>query len=123
MLVTARDDLLVAQPLRIDDLGVEPPTRLVRDRARGERETHERRTVVRRLPAIDADEREWLDAPCRFLERFARGAIGQRLAGLEMPGRLVQAQSAPRPLADEQERAVTFDDGGDGHCGPRGSLL
>ena len=40
-----------------------------------------------------------------------------------MPGGLVEPQAAARPLADEQERAVALDDGGDGDGGTRGGLL
>src|SRR5688500_15518105 len=96
MLVEARDDFVVTQPQRIDDVHVELALRLVRHDPRRIREANERRAVVGRLPAIDADQCIRLDTPCRFLQRLARSALRERFARLEMTRRLVEAQSATR---------------------------
>ena len=93
VLVAARDDLVVRKPQRLDDAFVELAPGHRGERRRRVREAHERRAVVGRFPAVDADERRRLDLPRRLLERLARGTGRQRLARLEVAGGLVQPQT------------------------------
>src|SRR4029079_16323397 len=52
-----------------------------------------------------------------FLERLARRGGSQRLARLEMAGRLIEFQSGPRFFLDQQEASFALDDGRHGDDG------
>jgi hypothetical protein len=68
-------------------------------------------------PLIDADQRRRPEAPGGLLQRLARAGGDQRLALVEVPGRLVEAQAVVGFLLDQQEAAVALDQRGDGDIG------
>src|SRR6185437_8400897 len=110
---------VVAEPERTDDSRVERTLRMVAARGRGEREAHEARAAIDRLPVVDADQRDRLDIPGGFLEGLAHGSRGDRLAGFDVSRRLVETQSGAGLLLDEEVAAVALDDRRDGENRPR----
>jgi hypothetical protein len=53
----------------------------------------------------------------RFLQGLADAGLDQRLARIQVPGRIVQAQTVGRLLLDQQKAPLAFDDGGHGDMG------
>ena len=66
---------------------------------------------------IDADQETRHEGVSRFLERLAHDRRGQRLAALQVSGRLIEPDSFVGLFLDQQKRAVALDDGGDGDMG------
>src|SRR5690606_30379069 len=118
MQVAARADLVCVEPDRPQDAAVERPRRLVRARVAGEGETQvgDVRAAGSVLVArhVDADAGHRLDLPGGLLERLARHRLQQRLARIEVAGRLVDPHAFERRLLDQQEPAVALDHRGDG---------
>ena len=56
-------------------------------------------------------------AAARDVERLARDRLRERLARVEVAGRLVDPQALAGLLLDEQEAPVALDDGGHRHAG------
>src|SRR5256885_13936680 len=70
------------------------------------------------MPAVDAHQRGRLEAVRSFFHDFARTSRDQALAGIEMPGGLVEDQAAIDALLDEEEAPIPFDDCGDRDARP-----
>ena len=66
---------------------------------------------------IDADQRLGPERMGGFLQGLARHGVDQRLARIEMAGRVVQAQAVRRVLLDQQVAAVALGDRGHGDAG------
>src|SRR6185503_16396745 len=67
------------------------------------------------VPEIEADDLLGLESVPGFLERLADDGGKHRFAALQMPGRLVQDESAARgALLDHEEPAAALDDRRDG---------
>src|SRR5689334_15744433 len=101
MLGTPRGELLVREPQRAHDAVVQRTVAVVRLRTSRVCEAHERESVAGVGPRVDADQLRGPDAPSRLLERLAHRAVGNRFAGLQMAGRLVQLAPEARFLLDE----------------------
>jgi hypothetical protein len=98
-----RDDLLVERAL----FGTAGPA---------EEAEAEKRDVLRRVvPAIDADQAFGLEAVRRFLHHLAAAGGDERLAGVEMPCRLVEDETTVDAFLDEKKASVALDDGRDRH--------
>ena len=52
-----------------------------------------------------------------FFQGFADAGLDSAFAGVEVAGRVVQAQAVLRVFLDQQELAIAFDDGGNGDTG------
>ena len=65
------------------------------------------RAAWRRAPDVHAHHRLRLEPPGGLLEGLADDGLEERLAVLEVPGRLVEHHATAGALLDEQELAVT----------------
>ena len=114
----AGGDLLARQPERAQDAGVERALGIVRAEFTREGEAQVGHPVAvrwrRRAPQVDADQLLRRERERGFFQRLARRRRRQALAGIEVTGRLVQANAFRGLLLDQQEAAVALDDGGHG---------
>src|SRR5256885_1272044 len=110
-----RDELVVSEPQRAEDALVESALRIVPDNIGGGSKTDERSGRIRRLPAIDAEERGGCDPIARLLHGFAHSGVDKTLARFEMAGRLVQPHAGARLFFYEQKRVFADDDSRDRH--------
>src|SRR5687768_10282040 len=108
---TARTELLAREPVQRDDLLVERPLVDPLDAA-AEAEAQEGDVRGRVVPAVDADERRGDEAMRRLLEHLAAARGNERLARVQVAGRLVQHEISIDRLLDQKETAVALDDGG-----------
>ena len=66
---------------------------------------------------IDTEQRGWFEGIGRLLERLARHCLDERLAGLEVPRRLVEEPAVLGVFLDQEEAAVALGDRGHGDVG------
>ncbi len=126
-------DLVRRQPQDAQDAVVQRASRFLRPELAGEREAdvgHAFGFVARHgARDVDAEQRGRPERMRGLLDRLARRGLDQRLAGIEVAGRLVQAHAVRGLFLDHQEAAVALDDGRDGdarfpgagHDGEQGS--
>ena len=88
-----------------DDLAVERPVLHALD-APAEAEAQEGDVLRRVVPAVDADQRGRLEAVRGLLEHLAPAGRHQRLARIEVAGRLVQHQPALDPSSTRRKRPL-----------------
>jgi hypothetical protein len=112
-------ELVVREPERAEDAGIERARRLVRDDLAANAKRMNVAPVSAACHRIDADERGRRDPMAGLLERLAHGRGDERFACLEVAGRLIETYADARLLLDEQERVVAHHDGGDRYDGPR----
>src|ERR1051326_1938214 len=112
VLRTPLEELLAREPVQRHDLPIERPLLDALDAA-AKAEAQEGHVLRGVVPAVDADERGRLEAGRRLLEHSPPARGDERLAGVEMSGRLVQHQPAFDALLHEQKTAVALDDGCD----------
>jgi hypothetical protein len=58
----------------------------------------------------------------RFFEDLAHDGLKQRLARLQVPGRVVELQAVRRLFLDQQVPSLAFNDRGDGDVGSPSTL-
>src|SRR3990170_1761511 len=112
-----RGELGRRQPGERDDLLVEPSALLHAVDPAAERKAQERHVLLVVAPAVDAEQCRGREAMRRLLQHLARHRLGERLARIEVPGRLVQHAPPVRHLLDEQKAPVALDHRRDGDAG------
>src|SRR5205085_10033316 len=112
MIGAPRLELGGTQPVQAHDLLVEAPLERIGDLAR-EAKAQERHVLLRVMPAVDADQRVWRERMRRLLQHLTPAGGDERLAGIEVSGRLVQHQATIDALLDKEESPVALDHRGD----------
>src|SRR5688572_1226697 len=112
-----RAELGGREPLQRDDFLVER-SRFLADDAATEAKAQEGDVLRGVVPAVDADQARRLEAVRGLLEHLAPARLDQRLAGVEVAGRLVEHQPSVYLLLNEQKPAAALHHRGDRDARP-----
>src|SRR6266446_4779556 len=116
MVAFPRLQLIDREPMQGDDLFVERAVLVEGTGLAGEAEAEERDVFRCIVPAVDAHERARLEVVRRLLQHLAAASSDERLARIQVAGRLIEHQPAVDPLFDEKEPPAALDHRGDGNA-------
>src|SRR5258706_10907301 len=112
-----RRELLRREPMQRENLPVERAPWLGVPDVSAKREAQKRHVLRCVVPAIDAEQRRGRESMRRLFQHLARDRGNERLARIEMAGRLVEHPATLGFLLDEEEATFALDDRRDRYRG------